>query len=157
MQLPLSVYKSYRRQTRGATRVLSPAQAKGRIYISDSYFRNRQIQEFSDSPGTLCNRVFGWGSLVPLSVIISGLEDAGFSRQTPDHAIPDWMHNIERNRASLEAIHPGIADESTAVSRDSNLGWVSQASIMQSSPLRNVRLSDKKWGAGYETQLKYLN
>jgi cyclopropane-fatty-acyl-phospholipid synthase len=111
-------------------RLLKP---KGRIYISGVYFKNRQkYEEFSNRPGTRFVReeVFGWGKMVPLSVIISGLEDAGFSltglKDLTSHyrrTIQDWMHNIERNRTSLEAIHPGIADNLLRYLEISNLGW----------------------------------
>ncbi len=111
-------------------RLLKP---KGKIYISDSCFRNRQkYQEFSDSPGTrfVCEEVFGWGSLEPLSVILSGLEDANFSLTSltdlTSHyhqTIQAWMHNIEQNRAALEAIHAGVADKLLRYLEVTNLGW----------------------------------
>jgi cyclopropane-fatty-acyl-phospholipid synthase len=111
-------------------RLLKP---KGKIYISESCFRNRQkYQEFSESPGMrfVRDEVFGWGSLEPLSVILGALEDAGFSlaglTDLTDHyyrTIQDWMDNISKNRMSLEAIHPGIADKLLRYLDLSNVGW----------------------------------
>jgi len=111
-------------------RLLKP---KGKIYISESCFRNRQkYQEFSESPGMrfVRDEVFGWGSLEPLSVILGALEDAGFSlaglTDLTDHyyhTIQDWMDNIRKNRIALEAIHPGIADKLLRYLDLSNVGW----------------------------------
>ncbi|CAA9562407.1 Cyclopropane-fatty-acyl-phospholipid synthase [uncultured Synechococcales cyanobacterium] len=111
-------------------RALKP---KGTIYISESCFRNPQkYKEFSESPGMrfVRDEVFGWGSLEPLSVIVSAVEDAGFSltglTDLTSHyqrTILDWMHNIKRNQASLEAIHPGIADKLLRYLELSNIAW----------------------------------
>lgn len=111
-------------------RLLKP---RGTIYISESCFRNHQkYQDFSNRPGTrfVRDEVFGWGSMVPLSVMISALEDAGFSLTAlcdlTSHylqTIRDWMHNIECNRISLEAIHPGIADKLLRYLEIANAGW----------------------------------
>ena len=99
-------------------RLLKP---RGKIYISETCFRNLQKYEtFSDLSTTnfVREEVFGWGSLVPISVIISALEDAGFSlvglTDLTNHyhrTIKDWMGNITKNHAMLEALRPGVADK----------------------------------------------
>lgn len=111
-------------------RLLKP---KGKIYISESCFRNPQkYQEFSNRPSSrfVRDEVFGWGNMVPLSDIITALENAGFSltalTDLTNHyprTIQDWMHNIERNYTSLEAIHPGIADKLLQYLEIANAGW----------------------------------
>ncbi|HEY9845601.1 MAG TPA: class I SAM-dependent methyltransferase, partial [Candidatus Caenarcaniphilales bacterium] len=111
-------------------RLLKP---KGKIYIAESCFRNHQkYQEFSERPGTrfVRDEVFGWGSMVPLSVIVSTLEDAGFSisamTDLTSHyprTIQAWMRNIEHNRNLMEAMRPGTADKLLHYLEIANIGW----------------------------------
>jgi cyclopropane-fatty-acyl-phospholipid synthase len=68
--------------------------------------------------------------MVPISVIISAIEDAGFSLTgltdlTSHHhrTIQDWMHNLKKNRSSLEAIHPGIANQLLRYLKLANRSW----------------------------------
>jgi len=111
-------------------RLLKP---KGRIYISESCFRNRRkYEELSDRPSTrfVHEEVFGWGNLVPLSVILSALEDAGFSLTGLTdltnhyyHTNEDWMNNINQNSALLEAIQPGVVDKLLRCLEIANAAW----------------------------------
>lgn len=111
-------------------RLLKP---KGRIYISESCFRNRQkYEEFSNRPSSrfVQDEVFGWSSMVPLSDIITALEDAGFSLTALtdltghyQRTIRDWMHNIQQNYDSLEATHSGIAAKLLRYLEIVNTGW----------------------------------
>jgi cyclopropane-fatty-acyl-phospholipid synthase len=111
-------------------RLLKPG---GRIYISETCFRNRQkYEDYSERPGTRFVRddVFGWGSLVPFSVILAALEDANFSLTSlvdlTSHyrrTIEDWMGNIQTNRTPLDTIRPGIADKLLRLFETANAGW----------------------------------
>jgi cyclopropane-fatty-acyl-phospholipid synthase len=111
-------------------RLLKPG---GRIYISETCFRNRQKYEnCSERPGPRFVRddVFGWGSLVPFSVILAALEDANFSLTSLTdltghyrRTIEDWMSNIRTNRTSLDAIRPGIGDKLLRLFETANAGW----------------------------------
>jgi cyclopropane-fatty-acyl-phospholipid synthase len=106
---------------------------KGRIYISETCFRNRKhFEEFTNRPASVFVReeVFGWGSLVPVSEIIAALEDAGFSltglTDLTNHyhrTIEQWMENINKNRARLEAIRPAITDKLLRLFEVANAGW----------------------------------
>ena len=105
----------------------------GRIYISETCFRNRsKFEEFTDRPSSVFVReeVFGWGSLVPVSEIIAALEDAGFSlvgltdlTRHYHRTIEHWMENINKNRARLEAIRPSVVDKLLRLFEVANAGW----------------------------------
>ncbi len=106
---------------------------KGRIFISESCFRNRKKhKEFSNLPSTnfVRDEVFGWGDMVPLSVYISTLEDTGFSlvaltdlTSHYNRTIQDWISNIKSHYTSIEAIHPGMADKLLRLFEIANAGW----------------------------------
>jgi cyclopropane-fatty-acyl-phospholipid synthase len=111
-------------------RLLKPG---GKIYISETCFRNRQkYKEFSNRPGTSFVReeVFGWGSLVPFSEILSALEDANFSLTALadltahyHRTIEDWMRNIRVSYERLEATRPGVAKKLLQLFEIANAGW----------------------------------
>jgi len=110
-------------------RLLKP---KGKIYISESCFRNRQrYEEFSNRPNSrFVREVFGWENMVPLSDIITALESASFSltalTDLTNHysrVIQSWMGNIERNYRLIEAIHPGTADNLLRYLEIFNVSW----------------------------------
>jgi cyclopropane-fatty-acyl-phospholipid synthase len=106
---------------------------RGRLYLSSTCFRNREKQrEFYARPGTAFVReeIFGWGATVPVSELIEGLEDAGFSLVgltdlTAHYArtVLDWRRNAERNRTLLEAIEPGLVDRFLTYFDVANAGW----------------------------------
>lgn len=64
------------------TKVFHALGRRGRLYLSESCFRNLKIHaEFNARPGTrhVVETIFGWGDMVPLSVLVEALESAGFS------------------------------------------------------------------------------
>jgi cyclopropane-fatty-acyl-phospholipid synthase len=105
----------------------------GRLYISESCFRNHALyREFSMRPATLFVRdeIFGWGDMVPLSVLIEAVEDAGFSVMSladlTEHygrTIEDWRRNLAANRAAMQACSPGLADRLDRAFQVANAGW----------------------------------
>jgi cyclopropane-fatty-acyl-phospholipid synthase len=115
---------------RACRRVLA---RNGRMYISESCFRNHALhQRFSTRPGTLFVRdeIFGWGDMVPLSVLVEAAEDAGFSitalTDLTEHyarTIEDWRRNLAGNRDLVEACSPGLADRLDAYLQVANAGW----------------------------------
>jgi cyclopropane-fatty-acyl-phospholipid synthase len=106
---------------------------RGRLYLSSTCFRNREKErEFYERPATAFVRegIFGWGAAVPVSELIEGLEDAGFSLVgltdlTAHYArtVLDWRRNAERNRALLEEIEPGLVDRFLTYFDIANAGW----------------------------------
>jgi cyclopropane-fatty-acyl-phospholipid synthase len=106
---------------------------RGRLYLSSTCFRSREKQkEFYARTSTAFVReeIFGWGDSVPVSHLIAGLEDAGFSLAgltdlTAHYArtISDWRLRAERNREALERIEPGLADRFLTYFDIANAGW----------------------------------
>jgi len=92
----------------------------GRLYLSESCFRNRKtFERFRTSPGFqyVGEEIFGFGEMAPLAELIAAAEEAGFSlvklsdltahyRRT----LADWAVNAERSRAAIEAAVPGATD-----------------------------------------------
>ncbi len=91
----------------------------GRLFLSATCFRSRDDQQEAGPwpasvppPG-----VYGFIGMMPLSQLVSEVEDAGFSltgltdttthySQTMDH----WQRRVERNRVPMDIVLPGFAD-----------------------------------------------
>jgi cyclopropane-fatty-acyl-phospholipid synthase len=107
--------------------------ARGRLYLSSTCFRSREKRkEFYARSGTVFVRegIFGWGDTVPVSQLVEGLEDAGFSLVgltdlTAHYArtVADWRRNAERSREALDAIEPGLVDRFLTYFDIANAGW----------------------------------
>jgi cyclopropane-fatty-acyl-phospholipid synthase len=105
----------------------------GRLYVSESCFRNEAARErFGDRSGTAYVRdaIFGWGDMRPLSRLVKAAEDAGFSLvaldDLTDHyrrTIEDWVSNVDRNAARLDAVEDGLADRLRRYLLTANAGW----------------------------------
>jgi cyclopropane-fatty-acyl-phospholipid synthase len=105
----------------------------GRLYVSESCFRNEAARaRFADRSGTAYVRdaIFGWGDMRPLSRLVKAAEDAGFSLvaldDLTDHyrrTIDDWMSNVDRNAAGLDAVEAGLADRLRRYLQTANAGW----------------------------------
>lgn len=106
---------------------------RGTLYVSESCYRNSARREqFSDrdTAAFVRDAVFGWGDMRPLSDLIKGAEDAGFSIVAVDDLTPhyhrtieDWLANVERNAAKLDAIEPGLDRKLTRYLEIANAGW----------------------------------
>lgn len=105
----------------------------GTVYLSETCFCNATKQrEFASRPGTrfVLQETFGWAELIPVSEYIRHFEDAGFSLRglvdlTADfhRTIEIWIENVERNRAAIDAIEPGLSDRLLRYCEVSNAGW----------------------------------
>lgn len=105
----------------------------GRLYLSESCFRNAEIYaEFTGRPGTrhVTDSIFGFADLVPLSTLVSAIEDAGFSltgltdltahyRRT----IEEWERRARANRDRIEAVAPGSFEPLVTYLQTANAGW----------------------------------
>ncbi|WP_026426082.1 SAM-dependent methyltransferase [Actinokineospora inagensis] len=106
---------------------------KGMLYVSESCFRNAaKHAEFSELDSTTFVRdsIFGWGDMRPLSELVRGAEDAGFSVVAVDdltddyhRTIEDWLTNVARSADRLNEIEAGLADKLTRYLRTANAGW----------------------------------
>ncbi|MBP2479360.1 cyclopropane-fatty-acyl-phospholipid synthase [Crossiella equi] len=93
---------------------------KGRLYISESTFRNARITaEFASRPGTryVGEEIFGFTDMVPLTDLVAAAEDAGLSivslTDLSAHyprTIDEWAQRVRDNREAIDAILPGTAD-----------------------------------------------
>ncbi|MCA1690740.1 MAG: class I SAM-dependent methyltransferase [Actinobacteria bacterium] len=106
---------------------------RGKLYLSESYFRSTTIwKRFSETANTRFIRddIFGAAYMVPMSVMVAALEEAGFSlqalhdltrhyRQTIDH----WSENLRANEAEVEAVEPGLTGKFLRYFRVANAGW----------------------------------
>jgi cyclopropane-fatty-acyl-phospholipid synthase len=106
---------------------------RGRLYVSESCFRNAvKHAEFAERGNSVFVRdaIFGWGDMRPLSELVRGAEDAGFSIIAVDdltehyrRTIEDWLSNVERNAAALDEIDPGLPDSLVRYLKTANAGW----------------------------------
>jgi cyclopropane-fatty-acyl-phospholipid synthase len=106
---------------------------RGRLYVSESCFRNAARRaEFAERESTLFVRdsIFGWGDMRPLSELVRGAEDAGFSIVAVDdltrhyhRTIEDWLANVARNAGALDEIEPGLAARLVRYLETANAGW----------------------------------
>ncbi|MGQ0842007.1 SAM-dependent methyltransferase [Actinokineospora sp.] len=106
---------------------------RGRLYVSESCYRNAAKRaEFAQRESSVFVRdsIFGWGDMRPLSKLIRGAEDAGFSVVAVDdltehyyRTIEDWLANVERNAAALDALRAGLAEELVRYLKTANAGW----------------------------------
>lgn len=118
------------RVCRKAWQALRP---RGRLYVSESCFRNAaRHAEFADRENTAFVRdsIFGWGDMRPLSDLVRGAENAGFSVIAVDdltehyhRTIEDWLANVQRNADALEEIQPGLSKQLTRYLQTANAGW----------------------------------
>ncbi|HEX3788502.1 MAG TPA: class I SAM-dependent methyltransferase [Pseudonocardiaceae bacterium] len=105
----------------------------GSLYVSESCFRNATAREaFDRRAGTEFVResIFGWGDLRPLSALVEGAEQAGFSVVAVDdltehyrRTIEDWLANVAAARDRLEKFAPGLTDQFTRYLEVANAGW----------------------------------
>jgi cyclopropane-fatty-acyl-phospholipid synthase len=94
--------------------------AGGRLYLSESCFRNRRIfEEYRQSPGFqyVGEEIFGFGEMVPLAELIAGAESVAFSivgvSDLTAHyprTIEDWATRARENRERIEKAAPGTTD-----------------------------------------------
>jgi cyclopropane-fatty-acyl-phospholipid synthase len=105
----------------------------GRMYVSESCFRNSAMQAKLDGvPGTEYVRsgIFGNGRLRPLSELVAAAEDAAFSVETvvdlTDHyrrTIEQWQENVHASADELDRIDPGLAARLDRYLEIANAGW----------------------------------
>lgn len=105
----------------------------GRLYVSESCYRNAAKRaEFAERDSSLFVRdaIFGWGDMRPLSELVRGAEDAGFSVVAVDdltahyrRTIEDWLSNVERNAAALDEIEADLSGSLTRYLKIANAGW----------------------------------
>ncbi len=105
----------------------------GMLYVSESCYRNaakRAAFSERESAAFVRDDIFGWGDMRPLSDLVRGAEDAGFSVVAVDdltehyhRTIEDWLAGVTRNAARLDEIRPGLPDELTRYLRTANAGW----------------------------------
>ncbi len=105
----------------------------GRLYVSESCFRNAAAhEEFDRRGGTefVRDSIFGWGDMRPLSELVRAAEDAGLSVISVDdltedyrRTIEDWLVNVADRADRLDAISPGLAATLTRYLQVANAGW----------------------------------
>lgn len=105
----------------------------GRMYVSESCYRNgAKRAEFAERENSVFVRdsIFGWGDMRPLSDLVRGAEDAGFTVIAVDdltegywRTIEDWLANVRRNADALDAIEPGLSGQLTRYLETANAGW----------------------------------
>lgn len=115
------------------TRARALLRRDGRMYLSESCFRNQEIRDrFDGAAGTEFVRAqtFGNGELRPLSDLVAAAELAGFSIETTldltDHyrrTIEQWIENIDRRSPVLETIAPGVGARMRRYLEIANAGW----------------------------------
>ncbi|QUQ64167.1 SAM-dependent methyltransferase [Kutzneria sp. CA-103260] len=105
----------------------------GMLYVSESCYRNAARRaEFAERANSVFVRdsIFGWGDMRPLSELVRGAEDAGFAITAVDDLTPhyhrtieDWLANVARNAAELDALEDGLAAKLTRYLETANAGW----------------------------------
>ncbi|WP_069167846.1 SAM-dependent methyltransferase [Nocardia altamirensis] len=105
----------------------------GTLYVSESCFRNDKARTAFDSKvGTefVRNDIFGFGELRPLSELVAGAEDAGFSiiavDDLTDHyrrTIEDWIANVNAAAERIDAHGMGQAAALRHYLEIANAGW----------------------------------
>jgi cyclopropane-fatty-acyl-phospholipid synthase len=106
---------------------------RGRMYVSESCYRNAARRaEFAERENSVFVRdsIFGWGDMRPLSDLVRGAENAGFSIVAVDdltrdywRTIEDWLANVEHNAAQLDEIEPDLSKQLTRYLKTANAGW----------------------------------
>jgi cyclopropane-fatty-acyl-phospholipid synthase len=106
---------------------------RGRLYVSESCYRNAAKRaEFAGRENSVfvSESIFGWGDMRPLSELVRGAEDAGFSVVAVDdltehyyRTIEDWLANVQRNAAALDEIEDGLATRLVRYLETANAGW----------------------------------
>ncbi|WP_419996419.1 SAM-dependent methyltransferase [Streptomyces boninensis] len=106
---------------------------RGRMYVSESCYRNAAKRAaFAGRENSLFVRdsIFGWGDMRPLSDLVRGAENAGFTIAAVDdltghyrRTIEDWLANVERNAAALDALEPGLSGRLERYLKTANAGW----------------------------------
>lgn len=106
---------------------------RGRLYLSESCFRNTEAyREFDSRPGTrhVTRTVFGFADMVPLSDLVRATETAGFSLTSLDdltahyrRTIEEWERRALANRDRIEAAAPGMTDPLLRYLRTAHAGW----------------------------------
>jgi cyclopropane-fatty-acyl-phospholipid synthase len=115
---------------RKAWQALKP---RGRLYVSESCYRNAARRaRFAGRENSVfvTDSIFGWGDMRPLSDLVRGAEDAGFSVIAVDdltshyrRTIEDWLANVGRNAGALDDIEPGLSGRLARYLRTANAGW----------------------------------
>ncbi|MBA0052702.1 methyltransferase domain-containing protein [Streptomyces sp. AJS327] len=105
----------------------------GRLYVSESCFRSEGVRaEFDERAGTQFVRdsIFGYGELRPLSELVRGAENVGFSIQSLDdltadyhRTIEDWIVNVRERAERIDAVRPGMAEHLERYLEVANAGW----------------------------------
>ncbi|MEU5695117.1 class I SAM-dependent methyltransferase [Actinosynnema sp. NPDC020468] len=105
----------------------------GRLYVSESCFRNQALREsFDTRPGTefVRSSIFGSGDLRPLSELVEAAEDAGFSikavHDLTDHykrTIEHWSENLRAVHEPLNELSTGLGDQLLHYLDIANAGW----------------------------------
>ena len=105
----------------------------GSLYVSESCFRNADMHtRFDKRDGSefVRNAIFGWGDMRPLSDLVRGAEDAGFTITAVDdltahyhRTIEDWIGNVRARAAEIEDIQPGMAEQLRHYLEVANAGW----------------------------------
>ncbi|WP_239313559.1 MULTISPECIES: cyclopropane-fatty-acyl-phospholipid synthase family protein [unclassified Frankia] len=105
----------------------------GCLYVSESCFRSTAAHTtFHQRAGTrfVGDSIFGWGDLRPVSELVRGAEDAGFSLSSLDdltddyrRTIDDWLANVRASAADIERIKPGLAERLERYLEIANAGW----------------------------------
>jgi cyclopropane-fatty-acyl-phospholipid synthase len=105
----------------------------GSLYVSESCFRDHvTYREFSQRPGTLhvTEGIFGFADMVPLSVLVAGIESAGFSltglTDLTAHyhrTIEQWEQRAAQARDRIEQLAPDMYEPLIRYLRTANAGW----------------------------------
>ncbi|WP_067677103.1 SAM-dependent methyltransferase [Nocardia miyunensis] len=105
----------------------------GTLYVSESCFRNELARNaFDDREGTRFVRsdIFGFGELRPLSELVAGAENAGFSVIAVDDLTADyrrtieaWIANVDAAADRIDAHGPGLAATLRRYLEIANAGW----------------------------------
>ncbi|MFC7304194.1 SAM-dependent methyltransferase [Streptomyces monticola] len=105
----------------------------GRLYVSESCFRNAAAHErFDRRDGTQFVRdsIFGWGDMRPLSELVRGVEDAGFSVIAVDdltahyhRTIEDWIKGVHAHADRIDALRDGMSARLVRYLEVANAGW----------------------------------
>ncbi|HEY6495633.1 MAG TPA: class I SAM-dependent methyltransferase [Trebonia sp.] len=115
---------------RAARRVLRRG---GALYVSESCFRSAAAHDaHAARTGTqfVAEEIFGWGDMRPLSALVAGAEDAGFSVVAVDdltahyrRTIEDWLSGVRAQRERIEALAPGYSAVLERYLETANAGW----------------------------------
>lgn len=105
----------------------------GALYVSESCFRSaaaRAAHQARAGTEFVRGEIFGWGDLRPLSALVAGAEDAGFSVVAVDdltthyhRTIEDWIAGVRANQARIEELAPGYAAVLERYLETANAGW----------------------------------